>query len=208
MQYNPAATLSITGSGTFTTSGSGNLLTITGSSFEINNQTAYIALPNQYPTERFNVLDPGVWVVNLDAVLTDPSYFGAGQTLAQNSNGHNASSLDNLLLLNDPTHPFLLDEWGITFYTTTTQSWDGPVVAVYNIFALNGELYWNEEVNGAWVIDPLPNGLPGDNNSAGGDPLSFNPTPEPSSYLLLGTGLLLMAAVFIRKVKPGTVPSL
>lgn len=39
-------------------------------------------------------------------------------------------------------------------------------------------------------------------NAAGGDPLSLSQTPEPSSMLLFGTGLLCMAGFFFRKALP------
>lgn len=67
----------------------------------------------------------------------------------------------------------------------------------YNIFGGNvsGE-------NSGWKFS-----LDSDTGGALAD-IEFAATPEPSSLLLLGTGLLFMAGFLFRKAKPGMVPSI
>jgi PEP-CTERM motif len=73
-----------------------------------------------------------------------------------------------------------------------------PSGAALNVFyddygdAYNGDYLWNEFAS---------DGTPLITNSEGGDPLDFSDTPEPSSLMLLGTGLLCMAGFLFWKAK-------
>jgi hypothetical protein len=61
--------------------------------------------------------------------------------------------------------------------------------------AYNNQVIWNEYVSGNWLLQ----------TDSGGDPVGFGPVPEPSSMLLLGTGLFCMAGFLFRKALPSVI---
>ena len=74
--------------------------------------------------------------------------------------------------------------------------------ALINLWEVDGVYYWNEWSNGQWDSPP--------SESEGGLAIyaAITPTPEPSSLMLLGTGLLLMASLlFWKSVRPVSLPA-
>jgi hypothetical protein len=89
------------------------------------------------------------------------------------------------------TAPFV-DDNGLEFALTGSGSLSGDDLEIsYNDYAPT--LYFGDDI---WNVANADNVLL-ISNAAGGDPISF--TPEPSSLLLMGTGLLCMAGFLFRR---------
>ena len=93
------------------------------------------------------------------------------------------------------------DNWGSgngTYYT----AWDGATVVSSGLADTTAGSFALYAVSGSDITDlQINNNTGGDSNWVFGvGELNFTPTPEPSSLLLFGTGILAMAGLFGRKI--------
>jgi hypothetical protein len=148
----------------------------------------------------FNITSASMTINGLSAsVIVDP-YSSAvayddlttGGTISQTQPAFNHDWFFFDDILTPGTAPYV-DENGILFSLS-----DGGVLGIYNF---NGVLSWNEFVDGKWVI-----GTDNTTIKAGSEiQTDIIPTPEPSSLLLLCSGLVLMAGFLFWKLRPSVV---
>lgn len=133
-----------------------------------------------------------------DAFSPTPTYDPPGS----NASNYNFQYDDVLMPGASPA----VDEYGLLFEITGTGSYNGAEINFY-IGGPNGSpnvVWWDLYLAGAPATGSAPTGWPiGDNNGGYGDPLDYFYVPEPSSFLLLGTGLLGLTAFFYRRRQAG-----
>jgi hypothetical protein len=87
------------------------------------------------------------------------------------------------------------DVGGLVFMLTSSGTFDGYYVAFYNDGY--GDVVYAVNSDASDIVPPYP--------PSNGYEIDFSVSPEPSSLMLLGTGLLCMAGFLFWKAKPGMV---
>jgi hypothetical protein len=106
-------------------------------------------------------------------------------------------------ILTPESTPSVDNDGGLLFQITSPGSYFGALIALFSGNATDpaipGTTYWWDE----YLASAPDNGYPLGNGGYG-DPLDdFYVSPEPSSFLLLGTGLLGLAAFLYRRRQTG-----
>jgi len=171
----------VTGSGTISVNGGG---LITDANFNFNDGSTGSLITS-----------PFSGVLTYDVLyLNPPSPHTMGFTTTLPGNSTDYIGFDNLLS------------------STTIFDWNGILLqlsngGVLNFFCDGNGAYWDEWVNGNWVTaSTTPSAGRTDDIILSAD-LGITPAPEPSSMLLLSSGLLGLAGFLFWKVKTGSTQS-